>query len=171
MAVPPGVTKFRFFQPAAEPYVCVRIRGEQGSNSSPWAVSAELNATRFCFKPDPPAPSLDQPIVASTILPEPQHVTLRTLPDGFELLWDALGTNSIWHRIEVMSRAASSTEQQWFTLAVLPPDKTQFTYPFPVDVEQVCLRVRREVGHVVSLWAAADGLGERQFCYSPGPSS
>ncbi|NWF72920.1 MAG: hypothetical protein HXY51_07795 [Nitrospirae bacterium] len=170
MVVPPGVTMFRFFQPAAEPRVCVRIRGESGLLFSWWARNEELDATRFCFVPDPPAPSIDQPILASTIFPEPQHVTLRILQAGFELGWDDPGPNPIAHRIEVMSGAANSTDQEWFTLAVLPPGKTKFTYPYPIDVEQVCLRVRREVGRVVSLWAAANGLGERHFCYSPGQS-
>jgi hypothetical protein len=171
VVVPPGVTMFRFFQPTAEPRVCVRIRGESGSIASWWARNHELNATRFCFVPDPPAPSIDQSIVASTIFPEPQHVTLRTHKEGFELGWDDPGPSFIAHRIEVMNGAATSTFPQWFTLAVLPPGETKFTYPFPVDVEQVCLRVRSEVGNVVSLWAAADGLLDRQFCYSPGPSS
>ena len=65
------------------------------------------------------------------------------------------------HRIEIMSGAVSSKDPQWFTLAVLPPGETKFTYPFPVDVEQVCLRVRSEAGNVVSLWAAAGRLGDR----------
>lgn len=171
MVVPPGVTKFRFFQPAAEPRVCVRIRGESGWIFSWWAYNEELNATRFCFVPDSPAPSIDQPIVASTILPEPQHVTLRTLQAGFALGWDDPGPSPIVHRIEVISGAAHSTDQQWFTLAVLPPGQTAFTYPHPVDVEHVCLRVRSEIGQTVSLWAAAGGLVDRKFCYSPGPSS
>ena len=109
----------------------------------------------------PRVPSIEQPILASTALFEPQSVRLTPMQPGFELTWKNLQIAS--NRIEV----SSSVDVNWRTLMVLQPGLETFTYPLSIDAEWVCMRIRAEQQRVVSLWATAGGPNDRQFCFKP----
>jgi hypothetical protein len=161
---PPGVQMFSYFQLAGAEWACYRVRAERGTLVSPWAQAGEPTDRQFCAKPTP-LPSIEQPILAPTILYEPEAVRLIASPRGFTLSWglpDAVAAGPA-HRIEV----SGALDPRWTTLAVLPPGTNEFRYYRAIDAEWACLRIRAEVGRAVSLWAAAGGPTDRQFCFKP----
>jgi hypothetical protein len=161
---PPGVPMFSYFQLAGAEWVCYRVRAERGALASPWAQAGEPTDRQFCAKPSP-LPSIEQPILAPTILYEPESVRLTASPRGFTLSWGHPGAVAAGpaHRIEV----SGALDPRWTTLTVLPPGTNEFRYYRAIDAEWVCLRIRAEVGRAVSLWAAAGGPNDRQFCFKP----
>jgi hypothetical protein len=161
--LPPNVNSFSSFQPAGALWACYRLRGESGSVVSDWAEATGPTDRQFCFAPAQ-IPSIAQPIVASTVVYEPQSVQLTPRQPGFVLAWtDPTTSSTAVHRIEI----SSSTSTQWTSLAVVPAATNSYTYAFPLDASWVCLRIRTEVGQAVSLWAMATGPTDRQFCYAP----
>jgi hypothetical protein len=161
---PPGVPMFSYFQLAGAEWVCYRVRAERGALVSPWAQAGEPTDRQFCAQPSP-LPAIEQPILAPTILYEPESVRLTASPRGFTLSWGHPGAVAAGpaHRIEV----SGSLDLRWTTLAILPPGTNEFRYYRAIDAEWVCLRIRTEVGRAVSLWAAAGGPNDRQFCFKP----
>lgn len=163
---PPGVPLFSYFQLAGAEWVCYRVRAERGALVSDWAQASGPADRQFCAQPSP-VPAIEQPILAPTILYEPEAVRLTTWLGGFNLSWGRPGIQGgPAHRIEV----TGSLNPQWTALAVLPPGWTSFGYFNQVNAEWVCVRIRAEVGRVVSLWAAAGGPNDRQFCFKPSSS-
>lgn len=161
MAVrPPEVTRFSYFSPVDVDWACYRVRGESGGNVSLWAQAGGPDDRQFCFAP-PRVPSIEQPILAPAVFFEPQSVQLTSLRPGFALTWKNL--SFVTDRIEI----SSSVDANWRTLVKLPSVLGKFTYARPIDAEWVCVRIRAEVQQVVSLWATAGGLNERQFCFRP----
>jgi len=162
--LPPGSTRFSYFQPGEAEWVCYRVRGESGALVSNWAQAGGPNDRQFCFRPARVS-VIEQPIVASTVLYEPLSVRLVPAQPGFELTWVGAGASAnVSYRIEV----SSSVNSNWSTLAVLPSTVTKFTHGLPIDADWVCARVRAEVGRFVSLWAMAGDPTDRQFCFRPG---
>ena len=160
---PPGVPMFSYFQLAGAEWVCYRVRAERGALVSEWGQASGPADRQFCVRPSP-LPSIDQPILAPTILYEPESVRLTTSPRGFTVSWGQPGAaTGPSYRIEV----SGALDFRWTTLAVLPPGTNEFRYYRAIDAEWVCLRIRAEVGRAVSLWAAAGGLNDRQFCFKP----
>jgi hypothetical protein len=125
-----------------------------------WAQAGSPDDRQFCFAPSR-VPSIEQPILAPAVFFEPSSVQLTSMRPGFELTWK--NPASVSHRIEV----SSSVEANWRTLVKVPPGLERFTYARPIDAEWVCVRIRAEVQRVVSLWATAGGLNDRQFCFRP----
>jgi len=160
---PPGVSLFSYFQLAGAEWVCYRVRAERETLVSEWAQAGGPTDRQFCAKPSP-LQVIDQPILAPTILFEPEATRLATFPQGFTLSWGHPGAVSgPSYRIEVIG----PLDLRWTTLALLPPGTNRFNYYRAINAEWVCLRVRAEVGRAVSLWAAAGGPLDRQFCYKP----
>jgi hypothetical protein len=160
---PPGVTRFNYFSPNGADWACYRVRGESGEsggNVSLWAQAGSPDDRQFCFTL-PKVPSIEQPILASAVFFEPQSVHLTSMWPGFELTWKNFEIAS--NRIEV----SSSVDANWRTLIVLSPGLEKFTYGRPIDAEWVCVRIRAEQQRIVSLWALAGGLNDRQFCFTP----
>jgi hypothetical protein len=165
--LPPGYTTFSSFQPKEADWACYRVRGENGAIVSDWAQASGPSDRQFCFAPVR-IPLLIQPIVASTVIFEPQSVRLTPRQPGFELSWtDAAAPPSALHRIEI----SSSTSTGWSSLAVLPASTRTYAYTLPIDASWVCMRIRTEVGRAVSLWAMASGPTDRQFCFAPMATS
>jgi hypothetical protein len=161
--LPPDNATFNSYQPIGADWACYRVRGESGPIVSDWAEASGPTDRQFCFTPAR-VPMLTQPIVASTIIFEPQSVVLIPRQAGFQLTWkDPRAPVSASHRIEI----SSSTSTGWSSLAVLPTSTTTYTYNLPIDASWVCMRIRTEVGLAVSLWAMAGGPNDRQFCYAP----
>ncbi len=161
--LPPDNATFNSYQPIGADWACYRVRGESGPIVSNWAEASGPSDRQYCFTPAR-VPMLTQPIVASTIIFEPQSVVLTPRQAGFQLTWkDPRAPVSASHRIEI----SSSTSTGWSSLAVLPTSTTTYTYNLPIDASWVCTRIRTEVGSAVSLWAMAGGLNDRQFCYAP----
>lgn len=161
--LPPGVTQFRYVQPAEESWVCYRIRAEQGALESEWAQATGPGDRQFCFAPAQ-VPVVQNPIVAATIFPEPMNVRIAPANAGFDISWASAADASVIHRIEV----GTSLDARWTTLALLPPGATRFTFNSPVDVDRVCVRIRAEQQQVVSLWAQVNGTAQRLHCFTPG---
>jgi hypothetical protein len=161
---PPGVPMFSYFQLAGAEWVCYRVRAERGALVSPWAQADGPTDRQFCARPAE-LPTIAQPILAPTILYEPESVRLTASPRGFTLSWGLPGAVAAGpaYRIEV----SGALDPRWTTLAVLPPGTNEFRYYRAIDAEWVCLRIRAEVGRAVSLWAAAGGPNDRQFCFKP----
>ncbi len=165
--LPPGHTTFSSFQPTGADWACYAVRAEDGPIVSAWAQASGPNDRQFCFSPVQ-VPSLTQPIVASTVIFEPQSVRLTPRQPGFELSWtDAAAPPSASHRIEI----SSSTSTGWTSLAVLAASTSTYAYTLPIDASWVCMRIRTEVGRAVSLWAMASGPTDRQFCFAPMATS
>jgi len=162
---PPGVPMFSYFQLAGAEWVCYRVRAERGALVSEWAQAGGPADRQFCVRPSL-LPSIDLPILAPTILYEPESVRLTTTPRGFTVSWGQPGAVSgPAYRIEV----SGALDYRWTTLAVLPPGTNEFRYYRAIDAEWVCLRIRAEVGRAVSLWATAGSPTDRQFCFKPSP--
>ncbi len=160
---PPGVPMFSYFQLAGAEWVCYRVRAERGALASEWAQASGPADRQFCAQPAE-LPTIAQPILAPTILYEPESVRLAASPRGFTLTWGRPGaTTGPAYRIEV----SGALDFRWTTLAVLPPGTNEFRYYRAIDADWVCLRIRAEVGRAVSLWAAAGGPNDRQFCFKP----
>ncbi|WP_121987606.1 hypothetical protein [Nitrospira lenta] len=160
---PPGVPTFSYFQMTDAEWVCYRVRGERGALVSDWAKAGGPDDKQFCAQPTP-LTTIEQPILAPTILDEPESARLTAFHHGFTLSWghpDALTGPS--YRIEV----SGSLDLRWTPLALLPPGANEFRYYRALDAEWVCLRVRAEVGRAVSLWAVAGGPNDRQICFKP----
>lgn len=161
--LPPNSVRFNAFQAIGASWACYRLRSEQGAISSDWARTEDPTDRQFCYRPLRIS-SIDQPIPAPTVMPEPQSVRLIALQAGFQLTWtNANLASTATHRVEAMS----STATDWTTLALLPPSTAAFTFPLTIDAAWVCLRLRDEIGRAVSLWASASGPLDRQFCYAP----
>ncbi len=161
--LPPDNAIFSSYQAIGADWVCYRVRGESGPIVSDWAEASGSNGRQFCYVPSR-VPMLTNPIVASSIIFEPQLVVLTPRQAGFELTWKDSGAPlSAFHRIEI----SSSTSMGWSSLAVLAASATIYTYALPIDASWVCVRIRTEVGTAVSLWAMAGGPNDRQFCYAP----
>ncbi len=166
---PPGLTRFSFYALSEADWVCYRVRGERGTVVSEWAQAGGPEDRQHCLKPER-VHTIDNPILSSTILYEPASVRVEPVPlaaaqpyVGVSLTWKEHAFWSPGHRIEI----SSSTEPLWTTLAVLPPSISRYSYLRPIDAEWACLRIRAEVGRAVSLWAAAAGPNDRQFCFKP----
>ena len=160
---PAGVPMFSYFQLAGAEWVCYRVRAERGALVSEWAQAGGPTDRQFCVRPSP-LPSIDLPILAPTILYEPESVRLTPSPRGFTVSWGQPGAaTGPSYRIEV----SGSLDLRWTTLAVLPPGTTEFRYYRAIDAEWACVRIRAEVGRAVSLWAAAGSPNDRQFCFKP----
>jgi len=161
---PPGVPMFSYFQLAGAEWVCYRVRAERGALVSQWSQAGEPTDRQFCARPAE-LPTIAQPILAPTILYEPESVRLIASPRGFTLSWGLPGAVAAEpaHRIEV----SGALDPRWTTLTVLPPGTNEFRYYRAIDAEWVCLRIRAEVGRAVSLWAAAGSPNDRQFCFKP----
>lgn len=160
---PPGISLFSYFQLAGAEWVCYRVRAERGTLVSEWAQAGGPTDRQFCAKPSP-LPAIEQPILAPTILYEPGATRLAAFHHGFTLSWERLNpAPGLTYRVEVIG----SLDLRWTTLALLPPGSKEFRYYRAIDAEWVCLRVRAEVGRAVSLWAAAGGPNDRQFCFKP----
>ncbi|MDP3092241.1 MAG: hypothetical protein Q8N04_16330 [Nitrospira sp.] len=160
---PPGVPMFSYFQLAGAEWVCYRVRAERGALVSPWAQAGGPTDRQFCTRPAE-LPTIAQPILAPTILYEPESVRLAASPRGFTLSWGRPGaTTGPAYRIEV----SGALDYRWTTLAVLPPGTNEFRYYRAIDAEWACVRIRAEVGRAVSLWSAAGGPTDRQFCFKP----
>jgi hypothetical protein len=158
-----GVPMFSYFQLAGAEWVCYRVRAERGALASEWAQAGGPADRQFCVRPSP-LPSIDLPILAPTILYEPESVRLTPSPRGFTVSWGQPGAaTGPSYRIEV----SGSLDLRWTTLAVLPPGTNEFRYYRAIDAEWVCLRIRAEVGRAVSLWATAGDPNDRQFCFKP----
>ena len=160
---PPGVRTFSYFQLAGAEWVCYRVRAERGALVSPWAQAGGPTDRQFCARPAE-LPTIAQPILVPTILYEPASVQLESASQGFKISWGRANAQSAAaYRIEV----SGSVDPRWTTLAVLPQRLTSFWHATEIDAEWVCLRIRAEVGRAVSLWAAAGGPNDRQFCFKP----
>lgn len=160
---PPEVPMFSYFQLAGAEWVCYRVRAERGALVSQWAQAGEPTDRQFCAQPSP-LPSIERPILAPTILYEPESVRLAASPRGFTLSWGRPGAaTGPSYRIEV----SGALDPRWTTLAVLPPGTNEFRYYRAIDAEWACVRIRAEVGRAVSLWAAAGSPDDRQFCFKP----
>jgi hypothetical protein len=161
--LPAGTAQFSSFQPTSTEWACYRVRSEFGALVSDWAQAGGPTDRQFCYAPTR-VPTNDQPIIAPTVMPEPQSVQLRAMQPGFELTWAANPSSAtVVHRIEISSAGTTG----WTSLAVLPAVTAKFTYPLAIDATWVCLRIRDEAGRAVSLWAIATGPNDRQFCYTP----
>jgi hypothetical protein len=160
----PGVTRFNYFQPQDVEWVCYRVRGESGAVVSEWAQADGSNDRQVCFEPTP-APTIEQPILDPSVLPEPRSVRVTPMQRGFEVTWEHPDVAPSSYRIEVIG----SVPSRWTTLAVLPPGTAQFTLGGPIDAEWVCVRIRAERQPFVSLWGMTDGPFERFSCFKPEP--
>jgi len=161
--LPPTSVRFNSIQAIGADWACYRLRSEQSAISSDWARGEDPTDRQFCYRPLRMS-TVDQPIPAPTVMPEPQSVKLIVLQAGFELTWtNANPASTATHRLE----AISSTTTEWTTLALLPPSTATFSFPQTIDAAWVCLRLRDEIGRAVSLWASASGPLDRQFCYAP----
>lgn len=163
---PPRVPMFSYFQLAGAEWVCYRVRAERGALVTEWAQAGGPADRQFCVRPSP-LPSIDLPILAPTILYEPESVRLTASPRGFTLSWGHPGAVAAGpaHRIEV----SGALDYRWTTLAVLPAGTNEFRYYRAIDAEWACVRIRAEVGRAVSLWATAGSPTDRQFCFKPSP--
>ncbi len=160
----PGMTRLATFQLSEAEWVCYRVRAEQDSLVSPWTRASGSDDRQLCYRPAR-VTTISQPIVASTILFEPERIIFTPKPSGFDVVWTAsTSAPTASTRIEVNS----SVHPTWSALAVLPASVTRFSYGLPLDADWACLRLRAEVGRFVSLWAAATGPQDRQFCFVPG---
>ena len=161
---PPGMTRLATFQLSEAEWVCYRVRAEQGALVSGWARLGGDDDRQLCYRPARVA-SVEQPIVAPTVLFEPEGIRLIPKRAGFDLAWTPpLNAPTASYRIE----ASSSVQPSWTSLAVMPPTVNRFSYGLPLDADWACLRIRAEVGRFVSLWAMGNGPQDRQHCFVPG---
>lgn len=164
---PPGFTQFSLYPLAGAEWVCYRVRGERGTIVSEWAQAGGPTDRQFCARPAE-LPTIAQPILVPTILYEPEAVRLTAYARGFRLTWGHPGgVRGPAYRIEI----SGSVDPHWSTLALLPPGQTGYGYFNQIDAEWVCLRIRAEVGRAVSLWSAAGGPNDRQFCFKPSSAT
>jgi len=160
--LPPGSTRLSYFHPVDVDWVCYRVRGENGVVVSLWAKAGGPEDRQFCFAPTK-VPSIAQPVLLPSLIPEPQTVQLIDLHPGFQISWQNWDGSSLWHRIEV----SSSINPVWSTLMLLAPDTVEYAFLNPIDADWACFRVRHENNQFVSLWAVAGSPNDRQFCLRP----